>query len=77
MGLGIYIHIPFCESRCNYCHFVTRPWQAATAEEKELLQKAGAEALVSTDSNRFRVDPRQSYVPKETREKDREFWMPK
>jgi hypothetical protein len=52
-------------------------WKEATAEEKELLQTAGAEALVSTESNRFRVDPRQSYVPKETREKDREFWLPK
>jgi oxygen-independent coproporphyrinogen-3 oxidase len=28
---GIYIHIPFCRSRCNYCHFVTRPWEAAVA----------------------------------------------
>jgi hypothetical protein len=52
-------------------------WNAATAEEKELLQKASAEALISEDSNRFRVDPRQSYVPKETREKDKEFWQPK
>jgi oxygen-independent coproporphyrinogen-3 oxidase len=29
---GIYIHIPFCRSRCNYCHFVTRPLEAAVAE---------------------------------------------
>jgi oxygen-independent coproporphyrinogen-3 oxidase len=29
---GIYIHIPFCRSRCNYCHFVTRPWDGAVAE---------------------------------------------
>ena len=52
-------------------------WQAATPEEQGVLQKAGAEALISTESNRFRVDPRQSYVPKETREKDPEFWKPK
>ncbi len=32
MSSGIYIHIPFCQSRCSYCHFVTRPWQAETAE---------------------------------------------
>ncbi len=31
-GTGIYFHIPFCQTRCNYCHFVTRPWQAATAK---------------------------------------------
>jgi heme-degrading monooxygenase HmoA len=52
-------------------------WNAATAEEKETLHKAGTEALLSTDSNRFRVDPHQSYVPKETREKDKEFWKSK
>jgi hypothetical protein len=52
-------------------------WNAATAEEKETLQKAANEALISTDSNRYRVDPRQSYVPKETREKDPEFWKSK
>jgi oxygen-independent coproporphyrinogen III oxidase len=29
---GIYIHIPFCQTRCNYCHFVTRPMQDDVAE---------------------------------------------
>ena len=52
-------------------------WKEATPEEKSLIEKAGAEAIISSESNRFRVDPRQSYVPKETREADREFWMPK
>jgi hypothetical protein len=52
-------------------------WKEATPEEKGIIQKAGAEAVISSESNRFRVDPRQSYVPKETRESDREFWMPK
>ncbi|AEE13847.1 HemN domain protein [Thermodesulfobium narugense DSM 14796] len=23
-SLGIYIHVPFCEKRCNYCHFFSR-----------------------------------------------------
>jgi len=32
MSIGIYIHIPFCETKCNYCHFVTRPMQSDTAE---------------------------------------------
>lgn len=22
-GIGIYVHIPFCQARCGYCHFVT------------------------------------------------------
>jgi len=52
-------------------------WKEATPDEKSLIEKAGAEAIISSESNRFRVDPRQSYVPKETREMDREFWMPK
>jgi hypothetical protein len=41
------------------------------------LVKYSGEAVISSDANRFKVDPRQSYVPKETREKDREFWLPK
>jgi hypothetical protein len=52
-------------------------WTQATDDEKGVLEKAGREAIISSESNRFRVDPRQSYVPKETRESDREFWMPK
>ena len=52
-------------------------WKEATSEEQGEIQKSGAEAIISTESNRFRLDPRQSYVPKETRETDREFWMPK
>ena len=30
MSLGIYLHIPFCSSRCNYCHFVTFPFSKRT-----------------------------------------------
>ena len=52
-------------------------WAETTAEEKEMLQKAAAEAVITSESNRFKLDPRQSYVPKETREKDPTFWMPK
>jgi hypothetical protein len=48
-------------------------WKEATADEKNILQKAGTEAIISSEVNRFRVDPRQSYVPKETRESDPEF----
>ena len=51
-------------------------FKEATTEEKGAL-KVGSEAIISEESNRFRVDPRQSYVPKETRETDPDFWMPK
>jgi oxygen-independent coproporphyrinogen-3 oxidase len=29
---GAYLHVPFCQSRCSYCHFTTRPWQASVAD---------------------------------------------
>jgi len=52
-------------------------WKQATDDEKGVLQKAGSEAIISSESNRFRVDPRMSFVPKETRDTDPEFWNPK
>ncbi|MGO9571971.1 MAG: radical SAM family heme chaperone HemW [Desulfomonilaceae bacterium] len=30
--LGIYIHVPFCRGRCNYCAFVTNPYRPDLAE---------------------------------------------
>ena len=33
MSLGIYIHIPFCQSKCHYCHFVTAPYHPETAKK--------------------------------------------
>lgn len=48
-----------------------------SAEELLALQKFNAEGLVNVETNRYRLDPAQSYVAKETREKDPEFWMPK
>jgi hypothetical protein len=33
-----------------------------------------SEALINIEANRFRVDPKQSYVPKETRGNDPEVW---
>ncbi len=29
---GIYIHIPFCQSKCGYCSFYSVPWDNALAE---------------------------------------------
>lgn len=29
---GIYIHIPFCQSRCSYCDFATSPYDRRAAE---------------------------------------------
>jgi hypothetical protein len=49
---------------------------SATAEEKAEFDKWG-DYVVREETQRFRVDPGQSYVPKETRAQDPEFWSPK
>jgi len=52
-------------------------WKGLTYDERSALQKLMTEGTLSSWSNRFRLDPRQSYVPAETRQKDPAFWMPK
>ena len=32
MAAGVYIHIPFCRSRCSYCDFATGMYEGALAE---------------------------------------------
>lgn len=32
MSAGIYVHIPFCRSRCSYCDFATSLYQSTLAE---------------------------------------------
>jgi hypothetical protein len=48
-----------------------------TQEEGMKLEKAMADGVISVETQRFRVDPLQSYVPRETRAQDPAFWMPK
>ena len=52
-------------------------FKGLTFEERSALQKYDAEAALNSVTNRFRLDPRQSYVPAETRQKDPAFWTPK
>ena len=49
----------------------------ANAEEMGALQKVMLEGVVNVETQRFRLEPTQSYVPKETRASDPAFWMPK
>lgn len=32
MKSGVYIHFPFCRSKCNYCSFVSRTWDESLGE---------------------------------------------
>jgi oxygen-independent coproporphyrinogen-3 oxidase len=32
VSLGLYIHIPFCTAKCNYCHFVSMPFVPETGD---------------------------------------------
>jgi oxygen-independent coproporphyrinogen-3 oxidase len=32
MSLGIYLHIPFCQTKCNYCHFISLPFHRGMAD---------------------------------------------
>ncbi len=48
-------------------------FKGANAEERAAFQKWG-DGVISEETHRFRLDPQQSYVPKEVRASDPEFW---
>jgi hypothetical protein len=52
-------------------------FKSFSGDELVSMQKFLSEGLMSSETNRFRLDPLQSYVPKDVREKDPAFWMPK
>lgn len=46
--LGLYLHIPFCEAKCTYCHFAIDPGRPEPARQQRYLdallaEMAGAE----------------------------------
>ena len=51
--------------------------KGANQDEGMALQKAMLEGVINVETQRFRLDPVQSYVPKATRDQDPAFWMPK
>ena len=48
-----------------------------TADEMASIQKFSTEGLINAETQRFRLDPRMSYVSKAVRATDPGFWMPK
>ncbi len=56
MKAGIYIHIPFCRSRCSYCDFATDIYNGALAEKY-------VDAVVKeVQSSKFKVQNEQSAI---------------
>jgi hypothetical protein len=51
--------------------------KGATPDEGNALQKLMLEGVLNVETQRFRLDPVQSYVPKATRDQDPAFWIPK
>jgi hypothetical protein len=51
--------------------------KGATPEETETLMKFSKDGIITVETNRFRLDPMQSYVAPETRATDPAFWSPK
>src|SRR5262249_37159411 len=56
MNAGIYIHIPFCNTKCNYCSFVIRPWDAAVAERYRRALVSELEQYFSATTSFDRTD---------------------
>src|SRR5688572_20640755 len=56
---GIYIHIPFCRSRCSYCDFATGIYESALAEGyvqalvTEILDSEHLETTAAVDTIYF------------------------
>jgi hypothetical protein len=50
--------------------------KAFTPEEQQTLEKFGASGLINSETQRFQLDPVQSYVDAATKSKDPKFWSP-
>ncbi len=78
-GMPVPTYILF-NSVANYADFDQifadgmKTFQSATPAEQTAILKFSADATMSWENNRFRLDPRQSYVPRETRATDPAFW---
>jgi hypothetical protein len=71
------------ESVESYAQFDTlaatgqRIFQSFTPDELTTMNRFLAEGLITSENNRFRLDPQMSYVSAETRATDPGFWLPR
>jgi oxygen-independent coproporphyrinogen-3 oxidase len=42
-ALGLYVHVPFCEAKCSYCHFAIDPRRPDDARQDRYLRAVQAE----------------------------------
>ncbi len=57
MSAGVYLHIPFCKSRCSYCDFATDVYRSGEAVERYVsalcTEVKGADGKVEADTVYF------------------------
>lgn len=56
MNAGIYIHIPFCHSKCSYCSFVSRTWDESLAKRYRSALVREIDAPGRDSHNQYSVD---------------------
>ena len=61
-GAGIYVHIPFCKSRCSYCDFATDVWRGNDAVERYVAALCKEIASVKTASVKGRNEHKSETV---------------
>ncbi len=59
MSAGVYLHIPYCKSRCSYCDFATDVWRSEESVERYVnalcLEIEGGNAIGSEGASRQRL----------------------
>jgi oxygen-independent coproporphyrinogen III oxidase len=56
VSFGIYIHIPFCQAKCSYCHFTTELLQRETADKYNRALITEIELFAESLDRREKVD---------------------
>ena len=62
MSAGIYLHIPFCKSRCSYCDFATDVWRSNDAVERYVNAICAEIEIFQPQINAENADIRNSFI---------------